>query len=222
MVDIKDNTVPAENQMINSSDLRFLGDKNAPLKILVVGNSITIHGPNTEIGWLGDWGMAASSIENDYVHKLFEKLKQDSKDVYMRIRQCAFWERNYIYDNVLSNYDYERDFNADIVIFRLGENINEKDIPLFKEALEKFINHICPNGKVLFTTCFWERTRLDNDILEFANSRGESCINCCFSKDDKNMALGQFEHSGVAMHPNDNGMEAIAQAIFNGLKPYFD
>ena len=169
MVDVKDNTVPAENQMINSSDLRFLGDKNAPLKILVVGNSITIHGPNTEIGWLGDWGMAASSIENDYVHKLFEKLKQDGKDVYMRIRQCAFWERNYIYDNVLSNYDYERDFNADIVIFRLGENINEKDIPLFKEALEKFINHICPNGKVLFTTCFWERTRLDNDILEFAD-----------------------------------------------------
>ena len=39
------NTVPAENQMIKSSEISFLGDPNAPLKILILGNSITRHGP---------------------------------------------------------------------------------------------------------------------------------------------------------------------------------
>lgn len=48
--------------MINSSELSFLGNKEAKTKILVVGNSITRHGPLKEIGWERDWGMAASGV----------------------------------------------------------------------------------------------------------------------------------------------------------------
>jgi hypothetical protein len=50
-MDIKDNTVSAVGQMVNSSELSFLGNENAKTRILIVGNSITRHGPLAEIGW---------------------------------------------------------------------------------------------------------------------------------------------------------------------------
>lgn len=34
---------------------------------------------------------------------------------------------------------------------------------------------------------------------------------------DEMMALDKFEHKGVAMHPGDQGMEAIANAIFEKI-----
>ena len=152
-MDYKKNNVSACNQMINSSELSFLGNKNAKVRILIVGNSITRHGPKEDIGWAGDWGMAASAPEKDYVHRLYAKLTGNGCDVYMRIRQASFWERNYRDDILKEYYTQDRDFEADIVIFRLGENVQEEDTPYFKEAIEKFIRFICPKrGKTIFTT----------------------------------------------------------------------
>lgn len=218
-MDISENTVSAVGQMVNSSELSFLGNKNAPTRILVVGNSITRHGPLKEIGWERDWGMAASAPEKDYVHRLYAKLCESGKDVFMRIRQCAFWERNFLQENVLSNYDEERDFQADVVIFRLGENVAAEDKQYFRGALEKFIAHICPtSGKTLYTTCFWANDVVDGAIEAVAEKRGETCLDGCLSNDKTNMALGQFEHSGVAAHPSDKGMEAMAELLFRALQ----
>ena len=219
MINIRDNTVSAEKQMKNSSLVYHLGNPEAKTKILIVGNSITRHGPNTEIGWNRDWGMAASAPEKDYVHRLFAMLTENGQDVFMRVSQCSFWERNYRNDDVLSRYIEERAFNADVVIFRLGENILEEDKPYFKESLKKFIAYICPlTGKTLFTTCFWRNPVVDEVIKSVAAERGEVCIDGNLSKEEENMALGQFEHSGVAIHPSDKGMDEIAKAIFQGLQ----
>ena len=216
-MDIKNNTVSAVNQMVNSSEVSFLGKQNAKIRILVVGNSITRHGPKKDIGWDGDWGMAASAPEKDYVHRLYAKLVESGRDVYMRIRQCAFWERNYLNEDILSYYEEERAFDAHIVVFRLGENVPLDVKPFFNQALEKFITYICPNGRVIFSTCFWENPIIDEEIKLLAYNRGEECVDCCFSKEERNMAIGKFEHKGVSIHPSDYGMELIAAKIFEKL-----
>lgn len=217
-MDIKENTVSAKNQMRNLSELSFLGNETAPIKILILGNSITRHAPAPEVGWFGDWGMSASAPENDYVHRLYAKLTENGFDVFMRIRQASFWERNFLKEDILSYYNEERDFQADVVIFRLGENVISEDAPYFKEALKKLMSHVSERGKAVYTTSFWKSSTVDEAILSVAKERGEICLDGGLSKDETNMAIGQFEHRGVSVHPNDKGMEAYANLLFESLK----
>ena len=218
MATIQDNTVSSVNQMINASELSFLGNPNAKKRILIVGNSITRHGPKADIGWNFDWGMAASAPEKDYVHRLYAMLQEDGQDVYMRIRQCAHWEGNFDKEDILSRYDEEREFDADIVVFRLGENVRTQDNLAWRNAVETFSSHICPTGKILFVTCFWENPFIDDEVKAVAEKRGDVCLDGYLSYDENNMALGKFAHDGVAIHPSDEGMEEIAKLIFKGIK----
>ena len=43
--------------------------------VLILGNSITFSAADSKVGWFGNWGMAASKPEFDYVHLLTAKFK---------------------------------------------------------------------------------------------------------------------------------------------------
>ena len=71
-------------------------------KILFLGNSITQHGPSKAIGWAGDWGMAASAQEKDFVHLVTKSLsKTVGTAPEIMIRNIAGFERQY------ASYDVE-------------------------------------------------------------------------------------------------------------------
>ena len=72
MKDLQENIVPSENQ--NKTD--YFSEGNGGLKILFVGNSISRHAPKPDMGWYGDWGMAASEAEKDYLHLIVAKIKE--------------------------------------------------------------------------------------------------------------------------------------------------
>ena len=92
-------------------------------RILFLGNSITLHGPAPAIGWLGNWGMAASSEEKDYVHLLTSSIARLSgKRPEIQVANIADFERNYeAYDR--ARFKKHFDFKADIVVVAIGENV---------------------------------------------------------------------------------------------------
>ena len=70
----------------------------------------------------------------------------------------------------------------------------------------------------MLTNLFWNRAVLDKIIKEVAEDN--NYIFCDISdleKDEKTMAIGLFEHKGIAVHPGDYGMQCIADRILNSI-----
>ena len=219
-----ENNVSVRNQIEPNKYVQMFFERNSVKKVLFVGNSITRHAPKADIGWNGDWGMAASCKENDYVHIVVEALKEKYGKIDYCIAQCGLWEMNYFNgDDILEQwYSEARDFNADIVIIRIGENINRdknKEInckPYYDKMIKFFAKN--PDAKVIVTDNFWKIEVLDNIIREVVGENGYTfCHIGDLEDDDKTLAIGLFEHKGVSLHPGDYGMKCIAQRILEKL-----
>ena len=215
---IKDNTVPAERQVLDK--VNYLGEKG--VKVLILGNSITLHGPKPEIGWFSHWGMAASSRENDYVHLLYEKARTAGFETVFCFVGVVDWERGFWKREILDGFGNIREFKPDIIIFRLGENILPEDCDRHSlpQAITGLIDYLAVAGhtKLIFTTCFWRHEKADKSIEEAAASENADLVRLGDLGEDAGMkALGLFEHSGVAAHPGDKGMAHIAERIWESL-----
>ncbi|MBR0538119.1 MAG: SGNH/GDSL hydrolase family protein, partial [Clostridia bacterium] len=92
------------------------------MRILYLGNSITKHMPAPEIGWHGEWGMAASAPEKDYVRRMNALLEQAGKRVEWRAENAADFERapEPFPEEAFRAY---LAFAPDVVILRIGENV---------------------------------------------------------------------------------------------------
>lgn len=209
------NTVSAENQLKQNSCVTFFGD--GALKIMFVGNSITRHGVLEEIGWLNDYGMAASSIDKDYVHLVAKKVDEKVSAKYC-ICQAADWETHHKNpEEVMSKYEDAKNFGADIIIMRIVENAHGVyDDESFRKNYPKFIDYLnTNNGKVILTSGFWPHKEADKAIEDVAKEKNFPFIYLGDLGENPDMrAIGKFWHEGVQYHPGDLGMENIAERIF--------
>ncbi|MBQ8725991.1 MAG: SGNH/GDSL hydrolase family protein [Clostridia bacterium] len=221
---IEKNDVSAENQVKKEHYIeRFF--RGGAVNVLFIGNSITRHEPNKEIGWDNDWGMAASAKGKDYVHVAVGLLDERFGKVNYCMANCGGWEVNYFNAEMLSEWSEARDFSADIVVIRLGENMWQAHdkfaeypvAPFFKKMVEYFT--VNPKSQVIITGLFWDNQELENVISGVAGELNATFVPLNdLGSNDENMAIGQFWHNGVAIHPNDLGMSRIAQRIVKAIK----
>ena len=119
----KNNTVSSKGQV--KKYVYFDVKEDCVLKVMFLGNSITKHGVAPQIGWHGDWGMAASKQENDYVHLCeSEILKKYPKSSFC-IVQGAEWEHRYKESDICNLFEEAKNFNPDVIISFLSENVPE-------------------------------------------------------------------------------------------------
>ena len=226
------NTVDAANQLHGEGPVRFLNPTGKGRKIMLVGNSMTLHGVNEPIGWHRECGMAASAPERDYVHRLQALL---AGDCVICICQVSAWERDYkTGSDLLSRYAAARDFGADVVVLRAVENCPKDafDPALFRQALEQLLRYLNPKGgKLVLTTGFWHHPG-DDTIRALAQDWKTPLVEPSVGADahigpssvtlvelgdlgerDEMKAIGLYAHKGVANHPGDAGMSAMASRI---------
>lgn len=218
------NTVPSKNQLAPNLWVTFeMGDTDAK-RILFVGNSITRHGVAPWIGWNNDWGMAASAKEKDYVHLTAAALQERWGACDFCVVQAADWERNYTDPALLEKQFFAaRDFSADVVVLRLGENVIRETF-----NYDAFVNAYCdmahffaskPEAQIIVTDLVWSHTDIDRAIHAAADKLGVDCIHFGdLGERDEMSAKGLFEHSGVAGHPGDRGMKEISDRILEAIK----
>ncbi len=196
-------------------------------RILFLGNSITLHGPNADIGWHGNWGMAASSEDKDYVHLVTSGLAQHTGSrPQIMVRNIADFERNYAtYDVDLQMKDFFA-FDPDLVILAIGENVPALGSDDAKTQFKAGVMNIlrCALAKrhplVVVRTCFWEDAAKDEVLRQACQEADGILVNAGpLGRDAANAARSErtFAHDGVAGHPGDKGMKAIADAIVDAV-----
>jgi alpha-galactosidase len=219
-----------KNEMIVALALLCAGMVQAAdvQKILFLGNSITLHGPNKGIGWDGNWGMAASSADKDYVHVVTKALaKKDGSAPQTMVRNIAAFERQYGTFDTAALVKETSAFGADLIVVAIGENVpaltNEVCKALFAEKTAALLKSIKGDSKplVVVRSCFWASAPKDEALKKASQEVGGVYLDIgALGKDEKNFARSEreFKHKGVANHPGDKGMQAIADAIVGAVK----
>jgi len=197
------------------------------VRVLFIGNSITLHGAAPQIGWTNVWGMAASRPENDFVHIVTRGIEATTgRRADVRVRNVADFERGFATWKPSPEIERLVAFDADYLVFAIGENTpnlaTDKERATYRDALKRFFSlflrgrtkpHTIVRG--VFWPCAWK----DDCLAHAASDLALTFVKADFADFRGMDAWGHYWHSGVSRHPGDAGMAAIAGAILDGFFP---
>lgn len=198
-------------------------------KYFAIGNSITKH--QTCDYWWNEIGMAASSMEKDYVHVVAAGLEQTYANVEVDAYNFSAWEITPSADRegTYSALDPMLSADMDLITIQLSENANTT-LTGFENDFVRLIRHVqekCPDARIIVVDDFYfadrgamKKSAADRCGLSFASLesiRNNSEYLCglgtvVYGADGTEHVV---EHAGVANHPGDKGMAAIAERILD-------
>ncbi len=189
--------------------------------VLILGNSITFSPASASIGWNHNCGMAASTQDSDYVHRLIAYIHAKDPTVQVYFRNIADFERGYWYYDIRTLDTFR---HPDMLILRISENVG--DGPSLKE--HNFIGHY--NNLITYfhspvtviVTGFWKNRYVNKAMSDYAWSKNFPLIELSDLFDDPtNQALGKYANESIQHHPSDKGMRMISDRIWSYIGIYF-
>jgi uncharacterized repeat protein (TIGR02543 family) len=210
------------------------------MKILAYGNSILgPYPPTPSLGWSGNWGMAASAENKDYIHRLMDMFGEKYG------RENVSWVKGYGFGNFevdLANGQEGQDWseylsglkdcaaaeNPDVIIVQYGENTNlglsgyHGTQAGYRDGLIQFVQELkkgAPDALVLLTTPFWGGNGKINGAKAAAAALNVPIAELAPLTTEENEALDGPDEwaNGVKIHPGDKGMLRIAEAMYKQL-----
>lgn len=220
MNDFQENIVSSKNQ--NTYDY-YAFDKGEGIRVLYVGNSITKHAPSAKLGWENDCGMAASSIEKDYLHLVQAKIKEIHPNAAFSILQISNYEREFYDRKPEDYYAAAKEFKPDLIIMFFGANVSkeyeatENPPKTFGKAYEDLRNFLVDGRDVfvLHSQGFFIHPVRDAEKEAVAKKYNEVFVNL---EDMRKLR----ETHGRFNHPNDYGMQVIADRFWDAIKDYIE
>ncbi len=211
------------------------------IRILFWGASTTKHPPSASLGWYGDWGMAASAEENDYVHKLVSYLEEEyypSKVTFEVVASSALdqalssetsttrdWTN---YAQYVEIEGIMKELKPNIIVTAMTGNMGAStSVDVAYNAYKQFYDMMysyCPDAIVVAQHCGLScLTRNDQLIAKLDADYSDKIffdyhVNPEMKKDPANLAP-EFENSGVAAHWGDKGHNLVATTCFGYIAP---
>jgi hypothetical protein len=196
-------------------------------KLLILGNSVALHGPAPQIGWTGNWGMAASGRDKDFAHVLHSQVcKATQGEPQLMVLNLADFERKQM------EFDFEQGlresiaFDADVVIVAVGANApsleSDEAKQRYRTAFEQLLKRLkqTKSTTLLVRGEFWPDPAKEIIMREVCEKVGGTYVPLKeLNNDPANLGSAdqKFEHAGVAGHPGDRGMKLIADELWKAI-----
>ena len=190
-----------------------------PLSVVALGNSITRHGPAPAVRWTGDWGMAASSLQTDYVGQLARLLNERAQvqASAQRFNIAAMESKPGQARPGAEMLSAAR--ASDLLVVELGDNVKASGLADFEPAYARLLAQSRPEKGLLVCLSTWWGSAATDALIEPACQRAGGVfvrIGDIHRQPGKTGARGQgLSDPGVLSHPGDAGMADIAARIFD-------
>lgn len=205
------------NPIPNNDVLDFFNARPIPpgaFRVLYIGDSLTFHSPAPKL-WTYYAGMAASDAEHDFVHLATAHMQTKIK----RPVEIFYSHGGGKIGNMLAYLKVHPELKPDFIVLQGGENDPFDDA--FHSNYEGLLQ-VFPAAKRIVLSDWANTTKRDYEKAAAAKLHLVFIDLTAIKAEPGTIGnAGPFNHPGVAWHPNDKGMQRIAEEIsknFDGMK----
>ena len=200
-----------------------------PQNVLFIGNSLLFGN--------GDFGMCATDYTKDYYYYVSEFIKsKNSSASFNKLVGVDFegaTNDQAVTDWINNNLETKKSKDYNLIVVQLGDNVNTTDkLETFKISCAKLLKYLrvtFPNARVCWVGAWYTTDEKQSIISKACDITGCKFVNIQYLNTVENQGkIGDVithidgtettvTSSGVASHPGNLGMKAIADEIIKKL-----